>query len=235
MATPKKKKKHTHIRNVSSRSAPTKAQPVAQLPTRASAWCPTCKANVHLMVHATSTRHGGFDRVVEYVFGECVACRGPALVRYEGRQGVDALLGTEEPRREQLYPSREMTRARLPKSVREPYEEAINAHWTGSKMSAVVMVGRTLEAIAVEFKAHEGTLYQAIDKLKEDGVISPELADWGHELRGIRNQGAHAADPVTVEDASAAIQFLNAIVETLFYLRPKFAERRASRQKKGGP
>ena len=59
--------------------------------------------------------------------------------------------------------------------------------------------------------------------MKEGGIISDELARWGNELRFIGNMGAHPTDDVpTNEDAEDALDFLQAIVETLYVLRLKF-------------
>jgi hypothetical protein len=95
---------------------------------------------------------------------------------------------------------------------------------SGSPIAAVVMIRRTLEAVGKHFKGDSvHNLKDAIDKMKGAGAISAELAEWGHELRFIGNTGAHPSDnPPSMEDARDAMEFLDAILETIYRLRPKF-------------
>lgn len=72
--------------------------------------------------------------------------------------------------------------------------------------------------------------------LRAQGVISNELSSWGHELRFLGNVGAHPRDVhVTRLDAEEAIEFLEAIIETIFHLRPKFQAMRDRRAKTVAP
>lgn len=60
--------------------------------------------------------------------------------------------------------------------------------------------------------------------MKDNGLISEELLEWSNELRVLRNLGAHAtSEKITGQDANEAIDFLQAILETLYHLRPKLA------------
>jgi len=62
------------------------------------------------------------------------------------------------------------------------------------------------------------------------GIISQELSDWGDQLRVIGNLGAHATnEKIDRQDATEAIDFLQAILEILYDLRPKFEQMRARR------
>jgi hypothetical protein len=66
--------------------------------------------------------------------------------------------------------------------------------------------------------------------MHEQGVISAELLAWGDPLRFMGNVGAHPSEtPVAEQDGTDALDFLNAIVETRYHLRPKFEELRARR------
>ena len=101
---------------------------------------------------------------------------------------------------------------------------------------AAVMVRRTLEAIAREFDPDAKTLFKGLHAMKVKGLISEELSQWGDALRFIGNLGAHPTDDeVTKDDAQDAMEFLKAIVETIYDLRPKFKEMVARRQKDAEP
>lgn len=74
---------------------------------------------------------------------------------------------------------------------------------------------------------------QGLRLMLQNGIISQEIFDWSTELRVIRNFGAHAtAETITREDAKESMDFLRAILETFYYMRPKFKqmqERRSNR------
>ena len=62
------------------------------------------------------------------------------------------------------------------------------------------------------------------------GIISQELSDWGHALRSVGNLGAHpASETIDYQDACEAIDFLQAMLEILYELRPKFERMRQRR------
>jgi hypothetical protein len=85
------------------------------------------------------------------------------------------------------------------------------------------MVRRTLEAIGKEFDPKARRLFDGLRAMKDRGAISEELLQWGDQLRFLGNIGAHpTADVVTPEDGRDALEFLNAIAETIYHLRPKF-------------
>jgi hypothetical protein len=102
----------------------------------------------------------------------------------------------------------------------------------GAWLAAAVMVRRTLEAIAREFDPSAKNLFSGLHAMKAKGLISEELSQWGDALRFIGNLGAHPTDEeVSQADAQDAMEFLKAIVETIYDLCPKFKEMVARRQK----
>jgi hypothetical protein len=87
------------------------------------------------------------------------------------------------------------------------------------------MVGRTLEAVCKEFEPTTRTVYDGLKSLHAKGFISNELLEWATELRVLRNLGAHATnEKIDVLDATGALDFLQAILEILYDLRPKFEQ-----------
>jgi hypothetical protein len=118
----------------------------------------------------------------------------------------------------------------LPDRVEESYQEALRCWSADAVLATAVMVRRTLEAIAREFDPTVKSPAKGIDVLSKAGLISPELAEWGHALRFLGNIGAHPTEHVVKpEDASDSLDFLDAIVETIYRLRPKFQAMKARR------
>ncbi|MGC3998040.1 MAG: DUF4145 domain-containing protein [Anaeromyxobacter sp.] len=120
----------------------------------------------------------------------------------------------------------------MPPRVEESFREATRCEVAGAPLATAVMVRRTLEAIGKEFAPDAKPLFRALHVMKDKGLISDELAQWGDALRFIGNIGAHPTDDVvTSQDAREALDFLVAIVETIYVLRPKFQAMKVRREK----
>jgi hypothetical protein len=195
-------------------------------------WCSSCNARVQMIRVDTHLRHvppeNGNNEL--YAFGHCPECERPAILSAEevGHEQYSEF--------EQIYPVPQAGVVwNLPKKVDESYREALRCSAAGAHIATAVMVRRTLEAIAREFSPNARTLAQGLKAMHEQGVISNELSHWGDELRFLGNIGAHPTEvEVTGLDAEEAVEFLDAIVETLFHLRPKFQAMRARRVKATG-
>jgi hypothetical protein len=129
-------------------------------------------------------------------------------------------------------PIRRKAGTSLPPKVAESYDEAMKCWSAGAYLATAVMVRRTLEAIARTYDASVRSPAKGIDVLKAKGLISEEIAAWGHELRFLGNIGAHPTeDVVGLDDARDSMDFLEAIVQVLFELRPKFDDMRKRRNR----
>ncbi len=190
-------------------------------------WCPGCKAHMQLVidgVHGWQPEEG--DLVTVYRFGHCVRCRRPGLIA-ELEVGQDEYAPPS-----QEYPATRDVDAQLPPKVEESFREALRCEIAGAPLATAVMVRRTLEAIGRTFDPDARTLAKVLRAMKDKGLISEELAQWGDALRFIGNIGAHPTDDVvTQQDSREALDFLVAIVETIYVLRPKFQKMKARREK----
>lgn len=196
-------------------------------------WCDGCEGHAELMIVGTTGYTDEDNDQHNVILGRCVKCGRPGVV--EGRASQRNLLD-----RTQLYPKiirkSDVDRVALPSRVGESFREAALCEGVGAWLATAVMVRRTLEAIAKEFDASVKTLVAGLDTLRTNGLISEELHQWGTELRFIGNIGAHATDDViTRQDAQDAMEFLRAIVETIYLLRPKFQEMQLRRKKAKEP
>jgi hypothetical protein len=121
----------------------------------------------------------------------------------------------------------------VPEGVRQSYDEAVKCENAKAYLAAAVMVRRALEAITKEHDPSARTLHAGLKEMVSRGLVGQELAEWANELRVIGNHGAHPTKE-TIErlDAVEAIDFLQAMLEILYDLRPKFDRMRARRSAK---
>jgi hypothetical protein len=157
----------------------------------------------------------------EYTFALCETCNYPSLFLREdmGTEG-----GFMDDDYYKVYPSNERHIGYpLPELIRSSYEDAIKCELAKISTACVVMVGRTLEAVCKEHVPGNSTIFKGLEEMKKKGIISDEIFAWAQKLRVLRNAGAHAtAVNISQTDASEAIDFLQAILEILYHLRPKF-------------
>ncbi|WP_437932571.1 DUF4145 domain-containing protein [Sorangium sp. So ce291] len=169
-----------------------------------------------------------YERI--YVLGHCVKCNQTGLVEF-AREYPDGEVDSR-----QLYPT--ATRPvdlELPPKVMESYTEALKCESAGAWLATAVMVRRTLEAIGKEFDPKAKRLFDGLRSMQQQGLISEELYQWGDELRFLGNIGAHPTEQlISEQDAKEALEFLGAIVETIYHLRDKFKKMQA-RRKRGAP
>lgn len=195
-----------------------------------SSECGECNAGTLFLIkytHKTEEYHDGaeVDFLEEFHFCICSICQKFFIIISEHELYVHDYGFVLE------YPiDKRFIDFKLPDLVKVSYLEAVKCEKAGAYLATAVMVGRSLEAIVKE-NTQSNSIYEGLTKLKEDGLISEEIHDWSNELRLIRNIGAHAEEKmVTKVDAEEALDFLQAILEILYHLRPKFLAFRKRRQ-----
>ena len=75
------------------------------------------------------------------------------------------------------------------------------------------------------------TLYNRIEGTAENHSITPEMADWAHEVRLDANDQRHAdeaAELPKMEDAESVIEFARALAEFLLVLPPRVQRGRSN-------
>lgn len=169
----------------------------------------------------------------EYSFWICQDCKNPVVFLRQDWSGD----GFDDDEYFRVFPPQERTlNFPVPDLVKDSYNDAVRCETHNIWTACVVMVGRTLEAVAKEHVPAARNMGQGLKMMLDKGIISQEIYDWSSELRVIRNFGAHATvETIDREDAKESMDFLRAILETFYYMRPKFKqmkERRAARSDK---
>jgi hypothetical protein len=91
--------------------------------------------------------------------------------------------------------------------------------WGGSLTKRQKVLGGTVA------DPNTKSIFEGLKSLHVKGIISTELLEWATELRVLRNLGAHATSQKNeVFDALGALDFLQAILEILYDLRPRFEQ-----------
>jgi hypothetical protein len=95
------------------------------------------------------------------------------------------------------------------------------------------MIRRTLEAVAREFDSSSKSLFTGLASMRKQGVISDELSDWSEHLRFLGNISAHPTEhpSPSADDVHDAVDFLHAILETIYHYRPRFQSMKLRRTK----
>ena len=160
----------------------------------------------------------------------CPACQGVTLRRYYYHEIRDP----EEWPLDVLYPQPEKAPSGLPAKIEAAYQEA--ARVKNVPNAYAVLLGRLLEMVCEDRQAVGNTLARKLDNLADRGEIPGPLAEIAHNLRGLRNIGAHAG---SVDLTAAEIPLLDDLCRAVLeyvYSAPHLVERVKKRldEMKGG-
>lgn len=84
----------------------------------------------------------------------------------------------------------------------------------------------------------EGSLWDRINKAVTQHLLTPEMAQWAHDVRLDANDQRHAdakATPPTIDDAKRCLEFAKAIAEILYVLPAKVTRGLASAKSASEP
>ncbi len=214
--------------------------------------CDHCGKQAVFIVRGNGTQHGAkvgdtdteTQELTTWQICECSNCNKPTLEEIIATyQLVETLLTNSNSKatmafewhpttakRTVLYPGKTPL-TNLPKTIEKKYLEALKVRDIQPSACAV-LAGRTLEAICNHEKAAGRTLSDKLNNLMGSDRIPKTLAEMAHQLRQIRNLGAHDADDeVTGEDASIMMDFLDTILEYLYVAPAKVAAVKARLRK----
>lgn len=116
----------------------------------------------------------------------CLACDGLNLRRAYWHEFADPL-----PEFEIVFPAINKPVIGLPAEINRAYDAALKVRNIDSNAFAVLL-GRILDKICIDKKAAGDSLHKRLLSLAQQGVIPQQLAEMAHQLRQLRNIGAHA-------------------------------------------
>jgi hypothetical protein len=154
---------------------------------------------------------------------QCRSCGDPMLVRqYDFEEGDLA---------QRLWPPDRYPLVGFPPTVAKAIGEAIRCKESRSYLGTATMCRRALEMLCREFCPDIPKLAWALTRLRNDGIIDSQIAEWAQELRTSGNLAAHepTAD-LSEEDAADLLDFTHAIMTYVYVLGQRFRLFRTRRE-----
>ncbi len=133
----------------------------------------------------------------------------------------------------------------IPLDIREDYAEARRCMYADAYKGAVALFRRVVEATACDrlgkkAKSKDGKtkrLYELIDLLGSEGLITKDIKDAAHEVRFFGNYGVHVQDDgldkVKLDEARDVREICWQLLHTIYIAPFKTRELRGKRVKKG--
>jgi len=204
--------------------------------TRKTIWCGHCGQQTVFIIRAKGSLHGSIpddnykdgQDITEWRILECQQCKKPTLeeiaISYQFvLDGVYGWMDAASYKPTILYPEPK-TRfllTNLPKAIEAEYRLVLKQQ-DFDPTACVVMAGRTLDVVCTHEKATGKKLWDKLNNLAESGRISKPIADMAHQIRQIRNLGAHGLeDKVTEEDVPIILEFLEVFLLYLYVIPEK--------------
>lgn len=205
---------------------------------------------VHTCPHC-GTERAGFTLVGEsgvpskqywfHAFFHCNTCFGPVIVvannRITGRapsQEHGDIAKHEAFSQVTVFPKTDAPKApeHAPEASSRAFVQAEDAlkrmHWE----AAGAMDRRALEIATKEIEPAYAKLglYQRIEKLSEEGLLTTSLKEWAHDLRLVGNDAAHEIEGITQDEAIQAHMLARFILIYLYTLPIQVEEARKARE-----
>jgi len=148
----------------------------------------------------------------------CLVCKEITYWKYFDAEYL------ESSEKESFYPSDPLRMSGLPIQIQKAYEIALKVRSIDANAYAVLL-GRILDMICADRKASGDTLNKKLSDLAAKGEIPDKLVKVAHNLRRLRNYGAHAdLGELTNEEIPILDELCKAILEYI-YNAPYLAER----------
>ncbi|MGG7306450.1 DUF4145 domain-containing protein [Curtobacterium sp. AB451] len=119
----------------------------------------------------------------------------------------------------------------VPPRIARAAEEAHQAADAKANMAAVLMARTTVEATAKDKGIIRGTLFEKIDRLRDDGHIRRTIAQAAHQIRHLGNDMAHGdlEDGPSEEDTRDVLTLMDTLLREVYEaaaITSKIIERR---------
>lgn len=153
---------------------------------------------------------------------QCEFCRSPSLVRQDEASEAAPV---------EVWPTSQRTlHEGIPRGVRDAVTEARKCFEATAFLATAVMVRRAIEGFCANQGVNHKTLHRALQELAQRDVIDARLVEWADSLRVLGNVGAHFTEQaVTKQDASDALDLIEAMLDYVYVFSTKFEQFKARR------
>lgn len=170
----------------------------------------------------------------EYQIVRCLGCETLAF-RYTNSNSEDGYIQVGENEwvdniREDIYPSPHEGRRPLadshllPAKIERIYDETLAALNSRQEVLCGIGVRAIIETVCKDKSATGGSLYQKIDSLVSQGVLTQDGANILHKLRTLGNNAAHEVKPHTPKELGLAFDVVDHLLLGV-YILPEHAKR----------
>ncbi|TXD34247.1 DUF4145 domain-containing protein [Lujinxingia vulgaris] len=184
--------------------------------------CPHCNNNSPSLILSTywdiATTHapgmaGHEWQIGEcYEFAECISCGERFFYMYHWHEHMEP----EEAVPKVLFPSEKSVPEGVPEHIKNSLLAANKVRNIDYNAYATLL-GRTLELICVDQSASGKDLYEKINDLVNRDLIPKTLADIAHNVRILRNYGAHATKgEISEQEVPVLDSLIHSLCEYLY-------------------
>ena len=176
--------------------------------------CPHCgrgKPTLTLIHrHTTSGKIDNQEQV--WSFYSCSSC-GKVVMGWSKPTDTTAV---------EIWPKSKEADESLPSKARVYLQQAINS--LAAPSGAIMLAASSIDDMLRTKGYKDGSLYERIKTAATDHLITEQMKEWAHEVRLQSNEERHAdedSELPTPEEATEAINFVEAFAEYLFVLPSK--------------
>ncbi|MDE1493123.1 DUF4145 domain-containing protein [Xenorhabdus bovienii] len=127
-----------------------------------------------------------------------------------------------------IYSAPDNTPPRAEKFFLEATEDFQRGRYETCSVNCRKVLDIATQNMAIEADVKSGKLYDRINKLKDLGLITPEIADWGHIIRKFSNDSVHTDVEVTENEAQELLSFVEIFLIYTFTLPAMVADNKLS-------
>ena len=190
--------------------------------------CPHCRIHRPTLSQRwtdKTTTHAG-RRTRHWSTYSCMNCGGVVLASADNPSGL-----TKE-----IFPEPTDVPSVLPEPARSYLAQALDS--LHAPAGAVMLAASAVDAMLKQKGYSEGSLFARINQAASDHLITPEMAEWAHEVRLDANDQRHADKNVPLpsdQDAQRSLEFTQALAQFLFVLPDRVKRGRSATTEKGSP
>jgi hypothetical protein len=182
--------------------------------------CPHCRVARPSLFQVWSTRTSNHANSVhrQWTVYQCRTCGG--LVTCGGPADSGMIVG-------EMYPSGASASGDIPERARTYLQQALDT--VHAPAGSVMLAASAVDAMLKAKGKRDGSLYSRIASAAEEHMITPEMAQWAHEVRLDANDQRHSDEDSALpseDDAKRAIGFAASLGDFLFVLPAKVASGR---------
>jgi Domain of unknown function (DUF4145) len=119
----------------------------------------------------------------------------------------------------------------VPEHIATAASEAHECQSIGAHRAAVMLARAVIEATAKAKQITKGNLFDKIEKMHEQGLLSELVRDQAHEVRYLGNDMAHGdfVEPVSTEEADEILELMAEVLHAVFEMPAQLLRRKEAR------